>query len=105
MTSERARPESDVRSRNALAAGTEQGSDIEPSNETLLRIRELHPSFYPLKDFRAPFLVAPPNKTPLYSEVSKTTNICYNKYNHTAWLVYRTLIGLPSKGCLHFMSS
>ena len=27
MTSERARPECDVRSRNALAAGTEQGSD------------------------------------------------------------------------------
>ena len=26
MTSERARPECDVRSRNALAAGTEQGS-------------------------------------------------------------------------------
>ena len=28
MTSERARPECDVRSRNALAAGTEQGSDL-----------------------------------------------------------------------------
>ena len=59
----------------------------------------------PPKDFRAPFLVTPPNKTPLYSEVSKTTNIRYNKYNHAAWLVYRTLFGIPSKGCLHFMNS
>ena len=79
---------------------------IQMSNETLLRIRESHPSFYYPK--RLPcllFLVAPPNQTPLYSEVSKTTNIRYNKYNHTAWLVYRTLFGLPSKGCLNFMHS
>ena len=57
-------------------------------------IRESHPSFYPPPpETSVPlFLVAPPNKTPLYSEVSKTTNIRYNKYNHTAWLVYRTLI-------------
>ena len=33
MTSERARPECDVRSRNALAAGTEQGYDISSQHD------------------------------------------------------------------------
>ena len=72
-------------------------------------IRESHPSFYPpppqKKRLPCPFFSRSPNKTPLYGEVSKTTNIRYNKYNHTAWLVYRTLFGLPSKGCLNFMHS
>ena len=56
-------------------------------------------SFMPL------LLLVPPNETPFHRQAVRTANIRYNKYNRTAWTVYRVLFGLPYQGCFYFMHS